>query len=478
MAASPTFHKTEDVWGPPLREKHLKGLAGPRQICYSTEKTGFLQNQIKKWNKRQGKSPAKRQLPFHVISEADGHPLEATEPLLPKLRLETVTHGTGPDIGNIERQVWNREQMHAVNEGPVDDQAPMISPFASNVSPVGSTDWDWESPETIPKYDNNFKPGKLRRRNALHRASICAKAPLAVLRRKNGSQDTAFERRDSGSIVDEPIDLSRHSQESASRDSTYFTASPHNSFVSNQTAGSSHSSERQWPLDLPQRQWPLGSPNPAEALAEGLRDTLTSRNRSQRSPQQRDLPASTLETLKMDANSASAGVTASGLIWGAPGSMINANLNELSWYSATPCSITTADSSLVERASDSDTYAREPQTQLHSDAMLSKRQEILDHELSLKLQQEEEEEHQRQQEQSRTKTCIICTDDLHVLDFHVQPPTSRCAHPVETCHNCLQHWVEMEFDTNGWEHIKCPQCPELLHHADMLAAAEPDLFIR
>ncbi|KAI9686878.1 MAG: hypothetical protein M1822_002631 [Bathelium mastoideum] len=106
------------------------------------------------------------------------------------------------------------------------------------------------------------------------------------------------------------------------------------------------------------------------------------------------------------------------------------------------------------------------------------RQEALDYGLHLELRWEEEEEDQRRQEQSSTKTCIICTDDLHVLDFQVKPPTARCNHPVETCQNCVQQWIASEFESNGWEHIKCPQCLELLDHADMQAAADPDLFAR
>ncbi|KAI9660929.1 MAG: hypothetical protein M1821_009256 [Bathelium mastoideum] len=106
------------------------------------------------------------------------------------------------------------------------------------------------------------------------------------------------------------------------------------------------------------------------------------------------------------------------------------------------------------------------------------RQEAPDCGLHLELRWEEEEEDQRRQEQSSTKTCIICTDDLHVLDFQVKPPTARCNHPVETCQNCVQQWIASEFESNGWEHIKCPQCLELLDHADMQAAADPDLFAR
>ncbi|KAI9709697.1 MAG: hypothetical protein M1820_003099 [Bogoriella megaspora] len=90
-------------------------------------------------------------------------------------------------------------------------------------------------------------------------------------------------------------------------------------------------------------------------------------------------------------------------------------------------------------------------------------------------QQIEEEEQRTAQQQSKTKTCMICTDELHVLEFDVKPPTTTCDHLVETCHKCLQQWVTSQFAENE-EYIRCPQCPAQFEWDDMQRAADSQLF--
>lgn len=413
-----------------------KSLAEPiasGQTCHNGERSGFVRSTINKWGNKRGKNPEKIRLSLTVVHQADYHPLDtacsASSESQPDRHLQ--------ELDSSERHLTVPEGSSTTSNA---SQHPHIP------SPTGSTNWDWECPAAIPNYDSNFKQGNLRRRNALHRVSARAKAAIANGRKRDSVEGPAFERRDSGSIVDEPIDIVRRERNSWGEDSTYYTSSDRSSMVINEMPGSFPSEQQQ----------PASFPNTDEIFITSPQKSPIVPTKPVRGPQLDDSRTSWLNISPVSAHTTTI-----------------VTRNDVHHASESAESLTSG-----RQLSKDHAFAREIQGKLELEAAPAQEQEALDYELSLQLQQEEEEENRRQQEHPRTKACIICTDDLHVLDFHVKPPTSKCDHPIDTCHNCLQQWVASEFESNGWEHIKCPQCPQLLDYADMQVAADPELFTR
>ncbi|RMY35328.1 hypothetical protein D0865_13938 [Hortaea werneckii] len=69
-------------------------------------------------------------------------------------------------------------------------------------------------------------------------------------------------------------------------------------------------------------------------------------------------------------------------------------------------------------------------------------------------------------ERARLRDCVVCGDTKDPPDFPVKTPTPGCRHPPRLCTQCLQSWIASEFDSKGCEGIKCPECPQILQHAD------------
>ena len=442
--AFPLFENIHEEQGPNLRceapwGKSLRELTTSEHTRQSTEKSGFIRSTMDRLGHKRGKNPQNIQLSLKVVHQTDNRSLDNTAWSAPsEFQPDPQLQASAYQIDGFEPHLTVPEGSGAAGNTPQ---------CAQSVSPTGSTDWDWESPARIPKYDTTYKPGNLRRRNALHRASAHAKAAFANSSKKFSIGDRRLERHGPGSIDDEPIDIVRHARSSWGEDSTYCTSSSRSSILLNEMPGS-------FP---PERRRRLDPPNPDDELATDLRHALGPRNRRPVAPQLKDSRQRPLEIVPVS-----------------PNSMTRTSPSDVR------CTfLDDADLRSEEQLLNDHTWGPDIHIRSQLNAVLAHDQETSDRELGLQLQQEEEEEEQRkQQERSRTKTCIICTDDLDVLDFHVKPPTSECDHSVETCHKCLQLWVASEFDSNGWEHIKCPQCPQLLSYADMQAAADPEVFNR
>jgi hypothetical protein len=86
------------------------------------------------------------------------------------------------------------------------------------------------------------------------------------------------------------------------------------------------------------------------------------------------------------------------------------------------------------------------------------------------------EEARKAEELARLRDCNVCGDSKEPLEYSTKPPTSRCAHEITTCNECLQSWMASEFETKGTEGIKCPECPEIFEYDDVQRAASAHTF--
>ncbi|KAM7208084.1 hypothetical protein V8F20_001630 [Naviculisporaceae sp. PSN 640] len=76
-----------------------------------------------------------------------------------------------------------------------------------------------------------------------------------------------------------------------------------------------------------------------------------------------------------------------------------------------------------------------------------------------------------------TETCMICLDRKKVSELPVQI-TSGCKHEPTTCKPCLEQWLQSSMESTTWDRLKCPECPELLKHADVQRYASISTFTR
>lgn len=91
---------------------------------------------------------------------------------------------------------------------------------------------------------------------------------------------------------------------------------------------------------------------------------------------------------------------------------------------------------------------------------------------------EQEEALRMKMSKPQMRMCVICSDEMHPLDFPAKPPSRECTHTVNTCTNCLEKWVATDLDGRGWERISCPECGCALDHNDIHRAAAPEVFAR
>jgi phage FluMu protein Com len=73
------------------------------------------------------------------------------------------------------------------------------------------------------------------------------------------------------------------------------------------------------------------------------------------------------------------------------------------------------------------------------------------------------------------KECVVC-GDKRPFDRFPESITTTCTHNVNTCRKCLRKWIKTALASNGWDKIKCPECKELLQHADMHVNASSKQF--
>jgi len=101
-----------------------------------------------------------------------------------------------------------------------------------------------------------------------------------------------------------------------------------------------------------------------------------------------------------------------------------------------------------------------------------------DEDLAQQLLHEEEVQRLQTAVTQKMRSCMVCSDDRSIFQFPAKPPTSECTHPVNTCEECLQTWIESELASKGWDHITCMECSAKMHHNDVQRAAAPGTFVR
>jgi len=101
-----------------------------------------------------------------------------------------------------------------------------------------------------------------------------------------------------------------------------------------------------------------------------------------------------------------------------------------------------------------------------------------DEDLAQQLLHEEEVQRLQVAVNEKMRMCMVCSDDKSIFQFPAKPPTSKCIHPVNTCQECLQTWIESELDSKGWDRITCMECSATMHHNDVQQGAAPNTFMR
>ncbi|KAF2118281.1 hypothetical protein BDV96DRAFT_381455 [Lophiotrema nucula] len=76
------------------------------------------------------------------------------------------------------------------------------------------------------------------------------------------------------------------------------------------------------------------------------------------------------------------------------------------------------------------------------------------------------------------RVCEVCKDSIRIEAFPARPTTAKCAHPRNTCTDCIQKWIETCMETKGWDHCVCPECVESLEYHDVQYFATPEVFSR
>jgi uncharacterized CHY-type Zn-finger protein len=74
-------------------------------------------------------------------------------------------------------------------------------------------------------------------------------------------------------------------------------------------------------------------------------------------------------------------------------------------------------------------------------------------------------------------SCVVCGDDKEDHYFHTFV-TLNCSHPSRCCKGCLSSWTTAQLETQGWNFIKCPECPQVLKRDDIREAATRETYER
>jgi len=73
--------------------------------------------------------------------------------------------------------------------------------------------------------------------------------------------------------------------------------------------------------------------------------------------------------------------------------------------------------------------------------------------------------------------CVVCGDDKRLPEMPHRV-TKGCSHEATTCRECLEMWIQSSMETNEWDRLRCPDCPEVLTFHDIKAWASEDVFTR
>ncbi|KAL8295512.1 hypothetical protein RB597_009331 [Gaeumannomyces tritici] len=77
-----------------------------------------------------------------------------------------------------------------------------------------------------------------------------------------------------------------------------------------------------------------------------------------------------------------------------------------------------------------------------------------------------------------SEECAVCGDEKTIADMPLRI-TERCEHARPgTCKDCLRRWIESSLADTAWDRLRCPECPQLLTHADVRRWASSPVFAR
>jgi len=76
-----------------------------------------------------------------------------------------------------------------------------------------------------------------------------------------------------------------------------------------------------------------------------------------------------------------------------------------------------------------------------------------------------------------TESCAVCLEEKKVTEMPIRI-TSGCKHSAALCKECLKQWLQSGLERTTWDRLKCPDCPEMLQHADMKLYANAETFAR
>ncbi|KAI5865134.1 hypothetical protein GGS23DRAFT_557844 [Durotheca rogersii] len=78
-----------------------------------------------------------------------------------------------------------------------------------------------------------------------------------------------------------------------------------------------------------------------------------------------------------------------------------------------------------------------------------------------------------------TETCSVCGDGKRVSEMpNRRRITAACAHDATMCKDCVSQWIGSSMDTQSWDQLKCPECPQLLQFENVRALAAQPVFER
>ncbi|KAH8675961.1 hypothetical protein BX600DRAFT_190897 [Xylariales sp. PMI_506] len=76
-----------------------------------------------------------------------------------------------------------------------------------------------------------------------------------------------------------------------------------------------------------------------------------------------------------------------------------------------------------------------------------------------------------------TESCVVCGDDKKVFEMPRQV-TRACEHKPSTCRECAGQWIASSLETQSWDRLRCPECPQLLQFQDVRNLASQEVFNR
>lgn len=85
----------------------------------------------------------------------------------------------------------------------------------------------------------------------------------------------------------------------------------------------------------------------------------------------------------------------------------------------------------------------------------------------------------RPKPQVQLRMCIMCSDFLPIENFPMEKVSTGCVDHVKSCcHACMMRWVTSEFERQGVNHTRCPQCGSLMGLEDIKLHADRDTYDR